>query len=726
MTTEKSHNVTFEMDLLDSLSAHVAVLDPDGTITQTNTAWTSFDDDCQISRAAVGTDYFNVLQQAVELGNDYALKQILGLKKVMSGDKDSFTLTYPLKSAHNTLWFKLTVRPTDPSHNHYIMINEDVSSSVEAKRKLEKQKSRYQVQFEQSMDGILITDTKGHVLDANPAASEILGWERENLVARTRDQIMDVSDPNYQSALQQRQQSGNYRLEMKLIHKDGRKVPVEIFSQAYRNKDGKMRAIVNFRDISHRKQVEQNLMKNKHFTESALNSIPGVFLVLDSQGNLVRWNDHMTTKLGYTAKELAHKNAIDFIIDDQQSRVEAKIQQCLQNGELSIETKVSAKNGDIKDYFLFAKRFEEEGETYMVGAGIDITEKKQVENENKKHQLMLQQLFDNAPVGITISDANNTVQQVNESFEKIFNYSQQEAVGQNINDLIVAEEKREEADAISQSTFQGNVLKTKSTRITKDNREVPVLIGGAPVTHNDETIAIYGIYVDISQQQQYQNKIEEALQEKEMLLAELHHRVKNNLALIVSLLEMQLFDSNSSKLSKELNSIKNRILTIASIHEVLYQNGNFNSIPFNNFLDHLFDSDTIQRENQQNLVALTTHEDELLLNINQSIPCGLLLNELLTLVFEYGNPDESTELHIRLREYHGQVHVILEGDHIFDNPSAVQKKSCVQNELIKILVMQLDAQLLWPHQESDTQKFELIFAKSNGHGPARKLLEEAE
>jgi len=86
MTTEKSHNVTFEMDLLDSLSAHVAVLDPDGTITQTNTAWTSFDDDCQISRAAVGTDYFNVMQQAVELGNDYALKQILGLKKVMSGD----------------------------------------------------------------------------------------------------------------------------------------------------------------------------------------------------------------------------------------------------------------------------------------------------------------------------------------------------------------------------------------------------------------------------------------------------------------------------------------------------------------------------------------------------------------------------------------------------------------------------------------------------------------
>ena len=217
---------------------------------------------------------------------------------MIGANKGLYTTTYPLQATEDMLWFKLAFRPVDDSRTHYIMIHEDVSSSVQARRQLKEHKNRYQVQFEQSMDGILITDTKGHILDANPAASDTLGWERESLIARTRDEIMDISDPNYQAALKNREESGTYRLEMNLVHKDGRKVPAEIYSRAYRSKNGKLRAIVNFRDISERKEAEQNLIKNKHFTESALNSIPGIFFVLDREGDLMRWNDNMITNLG--------------------------------------------------------------------------------------------------------------------------------------------------------------------------------------------------------------------------------------------------------------------------------------------------------------------------------------------------------------------------------------------------------------------------------------------
>lgn len=723
MGTRNPSSAAPNLTFLDSLLAHVAILDEQGIILAANEAWTSFDSESTaITRAEVGVNYFDVLQKAVALGNDYALKFILGLKEVMAGDTSSYTLTYPLKTSGDSLWFKLTVRPCNDTRSQFIMINEDITSGKRAERKLRESRDRYQIQFEQSLDGILITDTQGHILEANPAAGKILGWDRQTLTTNHRRDIIDTDDPNYQRVLKNLEESGSFRLETNLIHKEGHKIPAEIHSRAYRTSNGELRAVLNFRDISKRKQIENDLIKTRHFTESALNSIPGVFLVLDREGNLVRWNEHMITDLGYTKDELTEKNALDFIIDDEKERLQSKMERCFHEGELSVETKVHARDGGIKDYHLFAKRFEEEGEMFMVGAGIDITDQKQAERNNRKNQLMLQQLFDNAPVGIVISDVNNNIQQVNKSFEKIFQYSQDEAAGKNINRLIVPEDKREEANNISNATFEGDIMQTKSVRLTKDNSEIPVLIGGVPVEYKDEIIAIYGIYVDISKQQQYQNKIEEALQEKDLLLAELHHRVKNNLALIVSLLELQLFDSENQKLDKELTNVKNRILAIASIHEVLYRNGSFNRIPFANFLSHLLETETISSQSKAQKLNLNTEKTNIALCINQSIPAGLLINELLSLIFEYASPEHNQTLSIRLRQYQQQVHIIVEGTDIFTCPKQVRESYTLHNQLIDVLVKQLDGTLVWPTPGSSYQKFELIFSKTNGHSPARDIL----
>lgn len=705
----------------------MAIIDADGTIVYYNKAWKNFSDDSVlIKRADTGENYFNVLQHAIKMGDDYALKFLLGLKEVMNGKKESFSLTYPLQSNSDSLWFQVTIRPSNGEHTQFVMIHEDVSSTIQARHHLEETQNRYQIQFEQNLDGILITDANNHILDANPAACKILGWDCESLIARKCNEILNVHDPSYQAALGQQKETGSYRLETEMIHKDGRKIPAEVSSKAYRNKFGKLRSIITFKDITKRKEVEGNLIKNKHFTESALDSVPGVFLVLDREGNIIRWNEHMTKELGYSAEELAQKNALDFIADDHKEQIHQKMEACFKHGKLSVETRIHAKKGGIKDYFLFAKHFIEDGESYLVGAGIDITDRKKVEQANRRNQLMLQQLFDNAPVGITIVDNNNQIQKVNSSFENIFGYSKDEAAGQNINTLLAPKKKLKEAKAISMATKEGENLQTETTRINKDGEEVPVLIGSTAVTLEDEIIAIYGMYIDVSTQRNYRKKIKETLREKEALLSELHHRVKNNLALITSLVELQLFDVDNDYLKNELQNTKNRIMTIASIHEVLYQNGSLTRIPFTNFLQELMDSGMVQNQRDTNNVQINIPAKELFLNITQSIPSGLLVNEILSLIFNFTDEDKRTAIDIQLREYGKQVHLIIEGDRIIDCPDNVQNSNCMHCILIETLAKQLAGTLIWPNPGSDYQKFEFFFTKEKGSSPASKYLEVAE
>ena len=727
MTNSNFSDINLDATLLDSLLAHVAIIDANGTIVDCNKAWTNFSDkSALIERADTGVNYFNVLQHAIEMGDDYALKFLLGLKEVVNDKKESFSLTYPLQPSSDSLWFKVTIHPSNIEHTQFVMIHEDVSSTVQAQHHLEETQSRYQIQFEQNLNGILITDAENQILDANPAACKILGWDCKSLIGRNRDTIMNVHDPNYQAALGQQKETGSYRLETEMIHKDGRKIPAEISSKAYRNKSGKLRSIITFEDITKRKEVEDNLIKNKHFTDSALDSIPGVFLVLDQEGNIVRWNEHMTTELGYTAQELSGKNALDFITDDHKDAIRQEMEACFKNGELSAETRIHSKKGGIKDYYLFAKHFKQDGKSFLVGAGIDITDRKNVERENRKNQLMLQQLFDNAPVGITIVDNESKIRDVNNSFKNIFGYNKNEVIGKNINTLIVPEENQKQAQAISEATRNGESLQTETIRINKNGEAVPVLIGSIPVTFEDETIAIYGMYVDVSMQHNYRKKIKDTLQEKEALLSELHHRVKNNLALITSLVELQLFDADDDTLKEELQNIKSRIMTIASIHEVLYQNGSLTSIPFTDFLQELLNTRMVQNQRNTNNMHINLPTGALSLNINQSIPGGLLLNEILSLIFNFTDKDKSTSIDIQLRQYGKQVHLIVEGEQIMNCPSEAKNSNCLHNILIKTLAKQLGGTLIWPNPKSDYQKFEFFFTKENGSSPASEYLEVAE
>ena len=139
MTDQQTPETDLNATLINSLLAHVAVIDDTGILLKTNKTWKQFDDkQVQIKRGQVGDNYIAMLQKAVEFGNDYALKILLGLNNILQDNKQTFSLTYPISTDTNSFWFKMTVRPCNDDRTQFMMIHEDISSSMQAKYEREK------------------------------------------------------------------------------------------------------------------------------------------------------------------------------------------------------------------------------------------------------------------------------------------------------------------------------------------------------------------------------------------------------------------------------------------------------------------------------------------------------------------------------------------------------------------------------------------------------------
>jgi two-component sensor histidine kinase/ligand-binding sensor domain-containing protein len=189
-------------------------------------------------------------------------------------------------------------------------------------------------------------------------------------------------------------------------------------------------------------------------------------------------------------------------------------------------------------------------------------------------------------------------------------------------------------------------------------------------------------------------ELQGALEEKEVLIKEIHHRVKNNLAVISGLLEMQSWTLENEEAKKALNESKLRVLAIAKIHENLYQNKNLGKIDFEVFLKELKNGVAATMQVSGKVIEIDLKVKSNMIRIDQAIPCGLIINELLTNAFKHAFEDVNE----------GKIEIYFEEKDEFlclqvrDNGKGIDKDILKNNNsslgitLIESLVLQLDAE----------------------------------
>ncbi|HEY9651694.1 MAG TPA: histidine kinase dimerization/phosphoacceptor domain -containing protein, partial [Coleofasciculaceae cyanobacterium] len=207
---------------------------------------------------------------------------------------------------------------------------------------------------------------------------------------------------------------------------------------------------------------------------------------------------------------------------------------------------------------------------------------------------------------------------------------------------------------------------------------------------------IIGTAEDISDRKQAEEQIRASLAEKEVLLREIHHRVKNNLNVIHSLLNMQARTIEDPVTKNLLLDSQKRLQTMALIHEQLYQSQSLANIDFAEYIHRLANNLFAAANLNHDLIKLKIKADSVDLNLETAIPCGLIINELLTNAFKHAFPEGRSGI-IRMefyRDHHDTLHLTISDNGVgLPVASNLYKKTSLGMRLVKILVQQLRAKL---------------------------------
>ena len=160
-----------------------------------------------------------------------------------------------------------------------------------------------------------------------------------------------------------------------------------------------------------------------------------------------------------------------------------------------------------------------------------------------------------------------------------------------------------------------------------------------PIINSDGSMSKLEIFRDITDRKNDQEKIKASLKEKEILLSEIHHRVKNNMQVVISLLRLQAGKAECVEQVNILKESENRVLSMAMVHEMLYQSEDFSNIDFHEYVNNLLSDLFISYGVDVNKIKLDINCIDVFLDIENAIPCGLIINELASNALKYAFPD---------------------------------------------------------------------------------------
>ncbi|MFP8487891.1 histidine kinase dimerization/phosphoacceptor domain -containing protein [Gracilimonas sp. Q87] len=331
---------------------------------------------------------------------------------------------------------------------------------------------------------------------------------------------------------------------------------------------------------------------------------------------------------------------------------------------------------------------------------------RRIDNELKREQKLKKfknryhQFFNSSPDAIFIVNKNGIIEKMNPSAEKMFGYKPFELIGEPVEILVPDRFKHSHISnrmAYYKNPTQrpmGSKMNFKAKR--KDDTCIPVDIMLGPLEEDNQTKTYVAIR-DTTKFLNAKNKIKDSLAEKENLLKEMHHRVKNNLAVVSGLLELQLYQEDDEKLVETLRNGINRIKSIALVHEQLYQLEEFASLKFDSYLQD-FCKNLHQAHIYNQDIDIETDLDPIELSMEYAIPCALILNEIITNSLKHAfDKNRSGKIKVELKKINPtETNISLK---VSDDGVGIPRKYISGSEeslgmtLIHILTKQIDGDI---------------------------------
>ena len=383
--------------------------------------------------------------------------------------------------------------------------------------------------------------------------------------------------------------------------------------------------------------------------EKAVNSTDVGIVISDAQAEdepLIFANDGFIELTGYSRNEILGQNCRFLQDDDRDQDAVDEVGQLIRNGEKgrSILRNYKKDGTPFWNELSIAPVEDTDGKvSHFIGIQNDVTELIETQKELKEEKNLLRLVTENSADMISRHTLDGTYLYITPSCKQLMGYTSEELMGRNAFEFMHPDDV-ERVDEEHKVLHEGPVNTDTVTSIFRKRTKSGEYKWVESVSHssvNPEDNSIVEIQTntrDISTRKKYEDELNKALDEKDVLLQEVHHRVKNNLAIISGLLQIQQFDSDNEHLNKILGNSVSRIKSMALIHEKLYRSHSLSHLNFKEYIEELIESIRKSHNYAEN-ITINIDCDNTKLNVNQAVPCALALNEIISNAIGHAFPD---------------------------------------------------------------------------------------
>ncbi|MCE5213954.1 MAG: PAS domain S-box protein, partial [Methanobacterium sp.] len=444
----------------------------------------------------------------------------------------------------------------------------------------------------------------------------------------------------------------------------------------------------------------------QRFRAVAESAIDGI-VTTDQDGNIIMFNNSLTEIFGYEKKEIIGKPLTILMPERFKKNYLDELNKFKRSGEHRLIGRTVVTTGLKKDGLEFPfemslSAWKSREKIYFTSIIRDITERKKAEEALKNSESFLNNIIDQSPHPMWISDSEGYLIRINQACLDLLNISTEEVMGKyNIfNDDIVEEQGYMPG---VRSVFEEG--RTVNFELVYDSKQLKHLalknyvhiildVTIFPIKDDQGNITNAVIqHRNITEIKKAEIEIKRSLEEKEILLKEIHHRVKNNLQIVSSVLDLQ--GSYVKKDPTAVNVLKesqNRVFSMALIHEMLYQSKDLNQINFDDYIKSLV-SHLSHSYRLKIPVNSVINVKGISLNIETAVPCGLIISELVSNSLKYAFEDsESGEIKVSLESKENEYQLII-SDNGVGFPEDLDFKNIQLSlglQLVNSLVNQLD------------------------------------
>lgn len=309
-------------------------------------------------------------------------------------------------------------------------------------------------------------------------------------------------------------------------------------------------------DVTLKKRAEAREQELEREFKDLLEFLP-VGILIHSRGKLLYTNRYAVEMMGASKKsELVGKDIIEYIHPEFKEKAMHRIGDAATGRiVLQAEEKYFRLDGKAIDVLSSAMPVKFSGESMVLNIVIDITPQKETAIIVRRAETLFSQLFNNAPLAIVTLDVKGLVVNSNPAFEQMFGYTIDEIKGKNLEQFIVPDELTEEGIDLNKIISSYQVVRVETVRMTKDGNPLSVIIYGVPIHMEDHTIAIIGLYVDLTESKKVEEELKIRNSELDNFVYKVSHDLRAPLSSILGLVNLARLPNNTDNREEYLEIV---------------------------------------------------------------------------------------------------------------------------------------------------------------------------